>query len=34
VLGGKFITREAFGNEKYHYIINKAAFNDAESYKL
>ena len=34
VLGGKFINREALGNEKYHYIINKAAFNDAESYKL
>ena len=34
VLGDKFITREALGNEKYRYIINKAAFNDAESYKL
>lgn len=34
VLGDKFITREAFGNEKYRYKINKAAFNDAESYKL
>ena len=34
VLGDKFITREAFSNEKYRYIINKAAFNDAESYKL
>ncbi|MBR2774435.1 MAG: hypothetical protein IKD73_05525, partial [Selenomonadaceae bacterium] len=34
VLGDKFITREALGNEKYRYKINKAAFNDAESYKL